>query len=181
MCQVGEVVGERHRYYRPDLDLADMFGKVVFRGKGGLTVDRLFRELRAVRVIAPTVVLVDIGTNDLGNGCVPEDLAERIVAFARELLTIPSVSQVVVCEILTRIPVECGRFEVRPDFDSARQVVKNKICTLIAKFENINLWHHLKLSKGVNFARDGVHMSAVGMPRYVSSIRSAAVAAAKRC
>ena len=39
-------------------------------------------------VIAPTVVLVDIGTNDLGNGCVPEDLAERIVAFARELLTI---------------------------------------------------------------------------------------------
>ena len=37
----------------------------------------------------------------------------------------------------------------------------------------------MKLSKGVNFARDGVHMSAVGMPRYVSSIRSAAVAAAK--
>ena len=27
MCQVGEVGGERHRYYRPDLDLADMFGK----------------------------------------------------------------------------------------------------------------------------------------------------------
>ena len=51
-------------------------------------MDRLFRELRAVWVIAPTVVLVDIGTNDLGNGCVPEDLAERIVAFARELLTI---------------------------------------------------------------------------------------------
>ena len=88
VCQVGEVGGERHRYYRRDLDLADMFGKVVFRGKGGLTVDRLFRELRAVWVIAPTVVLVDIGTNDLGNGCVPEDLAERIVAFARELLTI---------------------------------------------------------------------------------------------
>ena len=88
VCQVGEVGGERHRYYRRDLDLADMFGKVVFQGKWGLTVDRLFRELRAVWVIVPTFVLVDIGTNDLGNGCVPEDLAERIVAFARELLTI---------------------------------------------------------------------------------------------
>ena len=110
-CQVGEVGGERHSYYRPDLDFADIFGKVVFRGKGGLTVERLFRELRAVRVIAPTVVLVDIGTNDLSNGCVPEDLAERIVAFARELLTIPSVSQLVVCEILTRIPIECGRLK----------------------------------------------------------------------
>ena len=83
MCQVGEVGGQRHRYYRPDLELADMFGKVVFREKGGLTVDHLFRELRAVRAIAPTVVLVDIRTSDLSNGCVPEDLAERIVAFAR--------------------------------------------------------------------------------------------------
>ena len=63
-----------------------MFGKVVFRGKGGLTVDHLFRELRAVRAIAPTVVLVDIRTSDLSNGCVPEDLAERIVAFARECM-----------------------------------------------------------------------------------------------
>ena len=143
---------ERHRYYRPDRYVwKGRFPRErgTYRGS-----PRLFRELRAVRVIAPTVVLVDIRTNDLGNGCVPEDLAERIVAFARELLTIPSVSQAVVCEILTPTPVECGRFEVRPDFDSARQVVKK---------------------------RHGVHMSAVGMPRYVSSIRSAAVAAAKQC
>ena len=31
--------------------------------------------------------------------------------------------------------------------------------------------------EGSQFARDGVHKSAVGMPRYVSSIRSAAVTA----
>ena len=82
-----------------------MVGKVVFRGKVGLTVDRLFRELRAVHAIARTIVLVDIGTNELSNGCVPEDRAEGIVAFICELLTIPSVSHIVVCEILTRIPV----------------------------------------------------------------------------
>ena len=93
-----------------------MFGKVVFRGKGGLTVDHLFREMIVVRAIAPTVVLVDIRTSDLSNGCVPEDLAERIVAFVRG------------CEILTRIPVHCGRFELRPDLYSGRQIVKNKIC-----------------------------------------------------
>ena len=37
-------------------------------------MDRLFRELRAVRAVAPTVILVDIGTNHLDSGCVPEDL-----------------------------------------------------------------------------------------------------------
>ena len=105
MYQVSEVGRVRHTYYRPDLDLANMFGKVVFRGKVGLTVDRLLWELRAVRAIASTIVLVNIETNDLGNGCVPEDLAEGNVAFVREPLTIPSVSHIVVCEILTRTPV----------------------------------------------------------------------------
>ena len=75
-------------------------------------MDRLFRELGAVRAIVPTVDLVDIGTNDIGIGCIHEHLVELIEAFARELLTIPSVSQVVVCYILTRIPVDCGRFEL---------------------------------------------------------------------
>ena len=79
-----------------------MFGKVVFKGKVGLTVDRLFRELRAVHAIAQTIVLVDIGTDELGNGCVPEDRAEGIAAFICELLTIPPVSPIVVCEISTR-------------------------------------------------------------------------------
>ena len=41
-----------------------------------------------MRAEAPNVVLIDIGTNDLCNGCVAEELAEGIVAFARKLTTI---------------------------------------------------------------------------------------------
>ena len=61
MCQVSEVGGERHSYYRPDLDLADMFGKVVFLGKGDLLWIASFGNL-VVWAIASTVVLVDVGT-----------------------------------------------------------------------------------------------------------------------
>ena len=78
-------------YYCPDLLLSHMFEKVVFLGKGGLTLDGLLREFGAVRAEAPNVVLIDIGTNDLCNGCVAEELAEVIVAFARTLTTILSV------------------------------------------------------------------------------------------
>ena len=53
----------------------------------------LFRRLREMRAVAPTVVLVDTGTHDLSNGCDPGKLAEGIVTFARDLLIIPSAAQ----------------------------------------------------------------------------------------
>ena len=52
------------RYYCPDLLLSNRFEKVVFLGKGALTLDGLFRDFGAVRAEAPNVVLIDIGTND---------------------------------------------------------------------------------------------------------------------
>ena len=55
-----------------------MFEKVVFLGKGGLTLDGLLREFGAVRAEAPNVVLIYIGMNDLCNGCVAEELAEGL-------------------------------------------------------------------------------------------------------
>ena len=142
-CRRGDMCGVQHRYYTQDLCLSDMFGKVVFRGRGGLTLDGLFRELGAVRAVAPTVVVIDIGTNDLSNkNCVPEDLADRIVAFARELLTIPSVAQVVVCEIVTRVPVRFSRYELRPDFEHVRQIVNDKIYASLKDLDNITYWHY---------------------------------------
>ena len=57
-------------------------------------MDGLFREFGAVHAEAPNVILIDIRTNDLCNGCAPEELAEGIVAFARKLTSIPSILQV---------------------------------------------------------------------------------------
>ena len=71
MCRDGHAGKGRRRNYRLDLDLPDMFAKVVFQGQGGLTLGGLSRRLREVRAVAPTVVLVDIRTHDLSNGCGP--------------------------------------------------------------------------------------------------------------
>ena len=99
---------------------------------------------------APNVVFIDIGTNDLCNGCAPEELAEGIVAFARKLTTIPSVLQVVICNILTRIPKFSSRYVVPNDVDQARHIVSTQIAQLIIDSEKINslyteLQQYLKL------------------------------------
>ena len=46
--------------------------------------------------------------HDLSNGCDPSKLIEDIVVY-HDLLTTHPVAQVIVCEILTHIPVQIGR------------------------------------------------------------------------
>ncbi|KAK2183986.1 hypothetical protein NP493_288g03030 [Ridgeia piscesae] len=81
--------------------------------------------------VARTVVVIDFGTNDLSNkNCVPEDLADRIVAFARELLTIPSVAQVGIgldFSILSYIPKTlrtsgCAKRKLLHQFGTTSQI-----------------------------------------------------------
>ena len=83
--------------------------------------------------------------HDLSNGCDPSKLVEEILAFTRELLTIPSVAQVVVCEILTHIPVQSGRSPAWPDFNHAHQSVENQVWALISGSENITFYNHINL------------------------------------
>ena len=59
------------RYYCPDLLLSHMFEKVVFLGKGALTLDGLLREFGAVRAEAPNVVLIDIDLTRFNKICHP--------------------------------------------------------------------------------------------------------------
>ena len=158
-----------------------MFEKVVFLGKRGLTLDGLLREFGAVRAEAPNVVLIDIGMNDLCNGCVAEELAEGIVAFARKLTTISYVLHVVICHILTRIPKSSGRFLVPGNFEPACHAISVTLIRLTIDFDNIHFWPHCKLFDAKHFARDGVHMSAIGMKKYVNSMRKAAIHAFMQC
>ena len=122
-------------------------------------MDGLFRKFRAVRAEAPNVVLIDIGTNDLCNTCVAEELAEGTVAFARKLTTIPSVLQVVICHILTRIPNSSGRFVVASNFEPSRHAVSDTVVWLTSDFDNIHFLSHRKLCHAKDFSRDGMHMA----------------------
>ncbi|KAK2193991.1 hypothetical protein NP493_4g14041 [Ridgeia piscesae] len=138
-CGRGAMCGVQHRYYTRDLCLSDIY---VWEG-------RFARERWAycgwpfLGTGSCAVVMIVIGTNDLSNkNCVPEDLVDRIVAFARELLTISPIAQVVVCEIVTRVPVRFRRCEVRPDFERVRQIANDKMYASITDLHNITYWHH---------------------------------------
>ena len=66
---------------------------------------------------------------------------------------------------------------MRPDFECVRQIANDKMYASITDLDYITYWHHRRLTEEKCFAKDGVHMSAVGMPRYVGSMRLAAIRA----
>ena len=51
-----------------NLGISDDFGTVIFHGVGGMTVAGLVEEVDLVRTIAPTAVILDVGTNNLARG-----------------------------------------------------------------------------------------------------------------
>ena len=65
-------------------------------------------------------------------------------------------------------------FLVPGNFEPARHAISDTVIRLTSDFDNIHFWPHCKLFDAKNFARDGVHMSAIGMKKYVNSMRKAA-------
>jgi len=91
---------------RFDSRAVDTFGlshdaNVHLHGVGGLTVERLRRDLGIVSSLSPQVVILEIGTNDLTRLC-PEVTGSEIEELVRLLLDTFSVWVIGVCEVLPR-------------------------------------------------------------------------------
>jgi hypothetical protein len=149
-------------------------------------VPSLVAELPLVRELGPQAVIVDIGTNELScPGVDPALLASRIVSFGQSVFALPTVSEVVLCQLLPRVairPTGRRRFPVRADFNEARFVVNRTLEGLTRDLTHIQYWRHLGMHADWEqyFDRFGVHLNAVGMRKYVRSIRGAAQFAAKQ-
>ncbi|KAK2160511.1 hypothetical protein NP493_1642g00008 [Ridgeia piscesae] len=162
------------------------YSTVSFHGIGGLKLEGLVAELPLVRELGPRAVIVDIGTNDLScPGVDPALLASRIVSFGKSVLAPPTVSEVVLCQLLPRIairPTGRRRFPVRAVFNDARFVVNRTLEGLTRDLTHIQYWRHrgMHADREQYFDRFGVHLNAVGMRKYVRSIRGAAQFAAKQ-
>ena len=83
-------------------------------------------EFGALCAEASNVVFIDTGTNDICNGCVPEELAEGIVAFAHKLTSIPFVLYAILCH-----------YVVSNDFDEALQIVGDELVQIKYNSEHI--------------------------------------------
>ena len=80
-----------------------MFDQVDIRGVGGMKVGAVCRHYHHVRVTQPSIIYLDIGTNDLSRSwCDPCVLAGSIYDCASELHAFSSVRHVIVGEIMWR-------------------------------------------------------------------------------
>ena len=130
---------------------------------------------------------MDIGTNELScPGVDPALIASRIVSFGQSVFALRTVSEVVLCQLLPRVairPTGRRRFPVRADFNEARFVVNRTLEGLTRDLTHIQYWRHRGMHADWEpyiFGRFGVNLNAVGMRKYVRSIRGAAQFAAKQ-
>jgi lysophospholipase L1-like esterase len=77
--------------------------KVANRGIGGDTTRGVLYRLRAdVLDLNPRAIVLLIGTNDIGNGANPEDVADNIEAILQEIKQFNPHLPVIVCEVMPR-------------------------------------------------------------------------------
>ena len=93
----------RERLAGGGLRLARDFATTIIRGFGGMRLESLRQHIGYVKHMEPTLIVVDIGTNDLASPvCCPLALAEAVVTTAKEFAAVPSVRHVVVLQMMPR-------------------------------------------------------------------------------
>jgi lysophospholipase L1-like esterase len=77
--------------------------KVANRGIGGDTTRGVWYRLKAdVLDLDPKAIVLLIGTNDIGNGAKPEDVADNLEAILQEIKKFNPRLPVIVCEVMPR-------------------------------------------------------------------------------
>ena len=149
-----------------------------------LTVPRLRRQLRHIERFIASVVIADIGTNDLSPSSMERmKLADDIVECLRDISELRGVAAVVILPITPRskeAPAK-SRHHWRTDFEEARLAVNRRVTDLVAAMLRVMTWRHVGgLYSKLFLLHDGVHMDQRGTAAvYVKSVRRAAVFAAR--
>ena len=116
--------------------LDDKYEQVDIRGIDGMRVSAIRRHLEYVERTQPTIIYLDIGTNDLSSTrCDPCALAEAMYDCARELGRCPGVRHVIIGEVMRR----CDH--CRPDFEEARLIVNAELRRLVTGSEVVHVYH----------------------------------------
>lgn len=181
-------------YYERDGEFKDNFGLENIRVRtvcqGGWKVKDVWESLGRIATQAPDIVILQIGSNDLGNTRHPELVAEDVLRLAEQTQKVTGAKSVLACESMFR---QRGRYlrsqdEVDRYNTNARKF--NAYLEVVSADEQCcKFWRHKGMRQpneemgaryGPILGRDGVHLSRRGMYKYYKSIRGAINYAAKR-
>lgn len=140
-------------------------------GVGGRTVPKLRRlDLHVVRRLAPEIVILEIGTNDLSS-VKPETVGSSIEELVLSILANPSVNVVGVCHVIPRGVA----FEGWEEFLRRAEILNDYLSVVLQPISNAFCWTHRDFSSPYKdvYLEDGVHVNALGQYFLYRSYRGA--------
>lgn len=140
-------------------------------GVGGRTVHKLrLHDLHVVRRLAPDVVILEIGTNDL-SVLGPEVVGSSIEELVSSLLNDFAVSVIGVCHVIPR----GDSFIHWAEFLQRAKILNNYVRVVLDPFPNVFCWSHKDFSSPHKdlYLADGVHVNPLGQYFLYRSYRGA--------
>lgn len=137
-------------YYSMGLNPSEF--SLVWRGVGGLTASRLHQFKDLIKDIQPTVLYIEIGTNDLCDpNIVPDDVALLVFNFITTALAdFPYLKHVILGQVILRnLAAHSQRF-TRPDFVDSVKLYNALMKGLLKEVRGATLWRHKGLCDNVH-------------------------------
>ena len=145
--------------------------EVHLHGIGGRTVQKLTScDLEMVRLLAPDVVLLEIGTNDL-TSLAPEVVGSSIEELVLTLKGFNSVAVVGVCHVIPRGEATLNSMT----FWERATVLQQYLEVVLDPLDSIFCWRHKVFTRPNQdfYLRDGVHLNVRGQYLLYRSYRGA--------
>ena len=143
------------------------------QGERGLTLRRLNKSpwyyVSRIRSCRPSTIILDLGTNDLGDDT-PEEINQLLWRFVDLLLSASAtIVRVFVLPVLPR--VRQHRKDILPLGELNRRVVRLNALLLAEALRRdwVWVWEHRSLRHSC-YSLDGVHLTPRGMEHYVHTV-----------
>ncbi|XP_053387049.1 uncharacterized protein LOC123543022 [Mercenaria mercenaria] len=126
--------------------------------------------------IEPTIVILQLGENDLDSPAEPLIIANALEEISLMLVKDFGVKSVFICELFTRRNPN----NVSVELYHEKRLLANRILrTLVDSHDAVRFWTHKRIFQAQTpiFAADGVHLSPFGQRRFYRSLRHAIMTA----
>ncbi len=166
--QICQNVGEKDWL---NLDINRKEITISFLGIDGLCLDTAHAYQEDLAAYSPHAVIMHLGENDVHKDTFggAQDLAEKIISFAEQLIESSTVQKVAICQLLPRLKPHCA------DYYNKLDDVNKALQQLMMNYPAMLYFRHRGLWTGREkvLDPDGVGFNLVGKHRFFRSIRGA--------